>query len=426
MADRRMLEEVLADQREEMEELGKRKLCHREEQGLIDLESPQAQVVIGVRRSGKSTLCRQALVAAGKSFAYVDFDDERLHDISSADLNDILEVLYKIHGDFRYLFLDEIQNVEGWHLFVNRLLRRGIHVVLTGSNAKLLSSELATHLSGRSKEIHLYPFSFGEFCEMKDVDTVTPSTKATAFRRRAFDEYLSQGGFPELSNVRDVRAYVDGLVGNILRRDIEQRYRIRYTSAFEQLAHHLLDNAPCRVSDKALAELFRFSSLHTAKNYVEYLCQAFLLVKLNKFSTKSRLRITGQKVYPIDVALMNQREHAFQGENLGWRLECLVFLQLQRECRLQGRDLYYYEDRNGECDFVVCHGNRVLQAVQSSFDISNPKTLNRELAGLERVRQATGCTDLLLLTDHEYADVEKSATRMKIRPFHEWALGRRD
>lgn len=108
-----------------------------------------------MRRSGKSTLCLQTLVSANVLFAYADFDDERLIGLGTNQLNDILEVLYKIYGEFKYIFLDKIQNIEGWPLFVNRLLRKKMHVILTGSNAKLLSSDLATHLTGRSSEIAL-------------------------------------------------------------------------------------------------------------------------------------------------------------------------------------------------------------------------------------------------------------------------------
>lgn len=197
-------------------------------------------------------------------FAYADFDDERLVDLKADQLNDVLEILYKIYGDFQYLFLDEIQNVLGWHLFVNRMLRKKMHVIITGSNAKLLSGELATHLSGRSKEISLYPFSFREFCMMKDVDTERRTTKAEAFRRAAFDEYLKQGGFPELLMIDDNRNYVSSLVDNILKRDIEQRYKIAYKAAFENLAHHLLNVSPAIVVTTDLADLFHFKSEHTA------------------------------------------------------------------------------------------------------------------------------------------------------------------
>lgn len=149
---------ILGDQKMEIDSRKGDSLCPRQEEQLVDLDSPQAQVVIGVRRCGKSTLCFQVLQDV-EGFAYVDFDDERLEGLQTSQLNDVLEVLYKIYGDFHYLFLDEIQNVEGWPLFVNRLLRTRLHVVLTGSNAKLLSNDLATHLTGRSSEIPL-SFSF--------------------------------------------------------------------------------------------------------------------------------------------------------------------------------------------------------------------------------------------------------------------------
>ena len=226
MIDKRTLEFILTDQQDELAERAEEILCHRKEDTLVDLTSFQAQVVIGVRRSGKSTLCYQVLKKHDVKFAYADFDDERLIELKAAQLNDVLETLYKVYGDFQYLFLDEIQNIKGWHLFVNRMLRKKMHVIITGSNAKLLSGELATHLTGRSKEISLYPFSFKEFCLMKDVDIERRSTKAEAFRRAAFDEYLKQGGFPELLTIEDKKSYVSTLIDNILKRDIEQRYKI--------------------------------------------------------------------------------------------------------------------------------------------------------------------------------------------------------
>lgn len=170
----------------------------------------------------------QALIGANVNFAYVDFDDERLAGLGTSQLNDVLEVLYKVYGDFKYVFLDEIQNIEGWPLFVNRLFRTKMHVVLTGSNAKLLSSDLATHLTGRSSEINLYPFSFAEYCMMKGVDNKLRTTKGIAARRMAFDDYVQNGGFPELVNIKNGKRHMTNLVDNILKRDIEQRYHISY------------------------------------------------------------------------------------------------------------------------------------------------------------------------------------------------------
>lgn len=423
LIDKRTLEVILSDQKEDLENWSEEQLCSRTEEGLVDLNSPQAQVVIGVRRSGKSTLCLQTLTGAKVKFAYADFDDERLEQISTNQLNDVLEVLYKIYGDFNYIFLDEIQNVEGWPLFVNRLLRKKIHVVLTGSNAKLLSSDLATHLTGRSSEIELYPFSFAEYCVMKNIDCTLHTTKGIALQRNAFDEYMKNGGFPELLSIKNGKKYICNLVDNILKRDIEQRYNIAYPAQFENMAHHLLNVSPYIVSTSELADLFSFKSHHTAQNYVKYLKEAYILVGVKKYSQKSKQRTVGEKVYAVDVAFMNQRENAFAGENLGWRLETIVLVHLMRKCKNEGWDVYYLSDRSGECDFVVCDGNRVLQCIQVSYDISSEKTRKREINGLLLAYKKTKCNNLILLTDHEYEELDKDGLHIQIKPVYEWSTG---
>ena len=420
--DKRQLELILNEQREELRVKRGQHFCPRKEEEWVEMDSPQAQVVIGLRRSGKSTLCFRALEGAGVDYAYVNFDDERLAQIKGADLNDVLEVLYKIYGDFTHLFIDEIQNIAEWFLFVNRLLRTGMRIVVTGSNAKLLSGELATHLTGRNHQIELYTLSFAEYCYLRDVDTVSLSTKAVALRRAAFDDYMRQGGFPELLLLRNQRAYVSNLVDNILKRDIEMRHKIQYKAALEQTAQHLLNTAPALVSDRNLQEAFGIRSLQTVKNYIRYLRQAYLLIGLHKYSFKSRQRITCEKLYPADVALMSARPDAFSGANLGWRLETIVYLELLRAYRPQGYDVYYFSDRQGECDFILCRGQQAEMAIQVSFDISQPRTLKREIAGLQLVAAKTGCTRLLLLTDHEWADRTEGGYTIAIRPVYDWLL----
>lgn len=424
--DKRILETILADQAEELTLKNKLRFCQRKEEDLIDLQSTQAQVVIGVRRSGKSTMCYNALTRKGVKFAYVNFDDERLIHLTGDDLNDVLEVLYKINGDFIYLFIDEIQNIPEWYLFVNRLLRKQMHVIITGSNAKLLSGELATHLTGRHHAITLYPFSFEEYCNVKGVDTKSNTTKAIAARRAVFDEYMKQGGFPELQFINNSRDYIEELVNNILKRDIEQRFKVVHTSAFEEMANHLLNTAPALVVDKTLQETFGFKSPHTAKNYISYLKQAYLLVGIHKYSPKSSQRITGEKVYPIDVALMNNRSDAFVGDNLGWRLETIVYLELLRRYKKRGIDIYYFHDRSGECDFVVCENRKAILAVQVSYDISSEKTRKREIDGLILAAKKTGCNKLLLLTDHSYEDTSYQELAIAIRPVYDFVLTSED
>lgn len=423
MLEKRIIEQTLSEQKLELGNLSLKAIYTRLEEKLVDLDSDMAQVVIGVRRSGKSTLCYNVLNGSGEKFAYANFDDERFEGLTSKDLNDILEVLYKIYGDFKLLFLDEVQNVAGWHLFVNRILRQGIRVVLTGSNAKLLSGELATHLTGRHDKIELFPFSFADYCRYKGVDLYSATTKAEAFRRSAFDEYLNQGGFPELLHKKNKMGYDSNLVESILKRDIEQRHKVKYVRAFEQLANHLLNISPAVVVENDLAKLFGFKSHHTVDNYINYLKEAYLLVGLSKYSTKSKIRIRNEKFYPIDVALMDGREDAMSGENIGWRLEIVVFIELLRRNRPLERDIYYFKNPDGyEADFVVCKSNKVEEVYQVCYNLSKAKTRNREIRGLLTASKETMCNNLYLITDTERADIEYDGKLVKIRPAYEWLL----
>ena len=147
-----------------------------------------------------------------------------------------------------------------------------------------------------------------------------------------------------------------------------------------------------------------------------------MLVGVKKYSAKSKVRTTQEKVYAVDVALMNQREDAFVGDNLGWRLETLVLNHLIRRSKMEETDVYYLKERSGECDFVVCRGNKVLQCIQVSYDISEEKTRKRELNGLLLASKQTKCDNLLLITDHHYEEVEESGKKIKIQPVYEWAL----
>ena len=423
MVDKRIIEQVLAEQYEELVELQNVELCTRKEEAEIDLDSNLAQVVIGVRRSGKSTLCYNVLKAHKDKFAYVNFDDERFQDMQTSDLNTVLEVLYKVYGDFKYLFLDEIQNIDGWHLFVNRLLRQRMHIIVTGSNAKLLSGELATHLTGRNDQIELYPFSFVDWCHCKGVDLESKTTKAEAMRRAAFDEYLKQGGFPELLNAKNKTRYIGNLVNNILKRDIEQRHKIKYVEAFEQLAHHLMNIAPATIVESELASVVGIKSNHTVNNYINFLKEAYLMLGIKKFSNKSRQRVRAEKVYPIDVALMDSRQDAFAGENVGWRLETIVYIELLRRNRSINRDVYYYKNDSGyEADFVVCRDNVVEEIYQVSYDISKEKTLKREMRGLLTASKETRCNNLYLITDFQRDEVIVEDKTVHIVPAYEWLI----
>ena len=417
-----IIQTVLLEQKEEFLLKLQKEYCSRPEEDLIDLNSSLAQVVIGIRRSGKSTMCFNVIKKSALNFAYINFDDERFYGIKAEELNSVLECLYKIYGDFNHLFIDEIQNVDEWFLFVNRLLRTGMHVLITGSNARLLSGELATHLTGRHMKTELYPFSFSEYCDFKKINKACGTTKEKGLLQGAFDQYLKDGGFPELLNEKRKQTYINTLVDNIIKTDIEKRYSIKYKSAFENIANHLLNNAPAVINYAELRTMFALNSTHTVENYVTFAKNAYLICGLHKYSAKSKIRIRDEKAYAVDVALMNNRENAFAGENLGWRLETIVYIELLRRYHPQECDVYYYEETAGEADFVICRGNSVLQIIQVSYDISNPKTYNREIKGLLLASSKTGCNNLLLITDHDEKKVTVQGKEIEIVPAYKWLV----
>lgn len=398
----------------------------RSEANLISLDNKQAQVVIGVRRSGKSTLCHMALLKASIPYAYVNFDDDRLATLTVKDLNSVLEGIYRVYGnDIKHIFFDEIQNVEGWHLFVNRLLRQGLRIIITGSNAKLLSSELSTHLTGRYNEIRLYPFSFRDYCAYKNVVTDTPTTKNIAILKNTLDEYLIEGGFPELSTIDDKHGYVESLIDAIITKDIMKRFRIKNGNGLKTLANHLINNAGQMVNMTELVETFKIGTDKTVRNYLDYLTQAFLMVPLTKFSYKSSERLRNGKAYVVDTGMLTYRSDNLSPENLGWRLENAVLLELLRRNAPASRDVFYYRptSRSREVDFVVSERGHVVELIQVAYEVSSPKTLSRELTSLVEASGKTGCKNLTLVTCADSRIEEVGGVRINVVSAIEWLLG---
>jgi len=410
---------IVADQQMEVLNFDLEKVCKREEEGLVDLDSPLAQIVIGVRRCGKSTLCHTVLLKNKINYAYVNFDDERLADLKTEQLDEVLEALYMVYGDFKYLFLDEIQNVKGWNLFVNRLLRQNIHIVITGSNAKLLSSELSTYLTGRYNQIELFPFSFSEYLQIKEIKSNALTTKDIAFRKKAFEEYLLKGGFPELFNVKDSKAYIQRLVNNIITVDIKRRFKIRYLDALVKITNYIIANFAQEVNYKSIAERFGLGSQHTAENYVNYLRQAYLLVGLNKFSFKARERVRAEKMYLIDQSLISNQDNNLTSDNTGWKLENIVYLELLRRKKTADIDIYYYRE-GYEIDFVICEKQSILELIQVSTYVDNAKTFKREVSALIKGSQSLKCSNLTLLTLGETNTREVESVTIKEINIIEW------
>ncbi|MBO2524964.1 MAG: AAA family ATPase [Bacteroidetes bacterium] len=422
--DEKIILQVLSEQQEEIKSYKSQKLVARKEESLFEFDTKMAQVVIGVRRSGKSTLCHKVLLEHGIRYGYVNLDDDRLADMKTEDLNTVLSCIYQLYGtDIPYLVLDEIQDVDGWYLFVNRLLRTDLHIFVTGSNAKLLSGELATHLTGRYNEIHLYPFSFSEFCQYHQIDTQGITTKADADRKRAFMEYIHNGGFPEMQGLRNKRAYVQSLIEAILRKDIKKRFKIRNIEALRKLAHHLINNACQEVNYDELSGLLGIAD-KTVKKYVDYLSQAFLIQLLTRHSFKSKERIRNQKAYIVDTGLQGNRDNVLAPENLGWRLENVVYIELLRRHAHDFLDVYYYKPapRAKEIDFIVCDQNKTVELIQVAYEIDSHKAYDREISSLVKASNALSCNRLTLIAFSPTRNVEIEGKTIHIVSALEWLL----
>ena len=394
------LERILRNQRDELLDTDFSTYVPRIEEQQIELDSNLAQIVIGVRRSGKSTLCQKVLMESGVNFAYANFDDSILASLRAEDMLTLQEILIKIYGSFTHLFLDEVQNIDQWPLLVNRLLRQKIHLVLTGSNANLLSDDLSTHITGRYNEIHLYPFSFRDYCVAHRVDMDGLTTKAEGLRGYALGNYLMQGGLPETFRLKNQTRYVRSLLDAILNKDICRRYKIRYKQTLQQIANGLLDRFCQEVSYDTVQKDYQLRSIHTAKNYVSYIEKAYLVRLVPRYSFKSIERQTFRKVYAVDTAFVTTHTDALQTDNWGWRLENVVAIELMRRMEYAGQELYYLrENRSYEVDFALVDRGHVTKLFQVTYDFTAPRTklYNREVGGLLKAAAATHCHDLTLI-----------------------------
>lgn len=417
---------ILSDQRYELDNLDLSSLLPRIEEKQINLKSKLAQIVIGVRRSGKSTLCQKVLLESGINFGYINFDDENLIDLKPEQLNELIETLYRIHGPLEYFFFDEIQNLKKvWPLFVNRLLRQGKHLIITGSNANLLSGELATHLTGRYHQIENFPFSFMEYCNMKNIDTKTFSTLAFGLRQKALDDYLIKGGMPEIVYENEYSYYIKGLVESIITKDICKRHHIRNVAAIRSLANLILDMNGQEIQTNELAK--KVGMTHpTVGNYLKYLKESYLIREVPLFSYKNLDRQRIRKYYAIDVAFISNHEYAFGSPGYGWRLENVIALELMRRINPESDQLFYLKkNRSYEVDFVIVKSGHVEELIQVTYDFSNPSTKlwNREIMGLVKGAIEVKCDNLTLIVMEGTPGVETvEGKSVKIVKASDWLL----
>ncbi|MGC9157101.1 MAG: ATP-binding protein [Candidatus Micrarchaeia archaeon] len=386
------------------------------------LSSNIALFILGVRHCGKSTLAMQLF--NGLKHGYINFDDERLLNMSAEDLNTVLLAFYELYGsDLDNIILDEVQNVEGWELFVSRL-RETKRVIVTGSNSKLLSGELATRLTGRHIDATLFPFSFSEFLRYKNVeisDVLTTQERATV--NRLLLDYLQNGGFPEFFKYG--RAALESIYSDIITKDIIQRHRIKQVEALRQLARFLVSNSSQEFTYSSLRRTLQMKNLITVTNWVKYLQEAYLIFVIEKFSYKLKeVAIAPKKAYAIDTGLVSML--GFNTDNLLSRLmETSVAIELKRRASQDGFEIYYWKGRSQrKVDFVIKAGNRVSQLIQVTRAASREEIKSREIENLIEASKELKCDDLLVITlDYEGREKIKES-RIAFVPLWKWLLKR--
>jgi predicted AAA+ superfamily ATPase len=415
-----LIRQALIDQKDEIGEYQDSQFINRNVP--VDFfSSGLIKIVSGVRRSGKSTLVH--LILRNQNYAYVNFDDERLFNLKSSDLVLIEEYLYSIYGDFHHIFLDEIQNIEGWSLFVNRLYRKNLNIYLSGSNSKLLSKEISSHLTGRFVNFELYPFSFVEFLTYHNFKVANSflSTKEKAQLKKYFDDYLTSGGFPEIVRGEAPQKYASSLFYSIVNRDILLRYNIRHQRTFGDIALFLVNNYSREISYNRLKNIFGLGSEHTAKNYTHYLEEAFLIFTLSKFSFKKQESLRYKKSYVIDVAFIRSLSGDFS-QNTGLIYENIVALELMRRKSVEDFELYYYK-KQYEIDFVIRRNLKITELIQVSFNIEDQKTYRREVNALIAASNDLNVETLTVITkNYEAKDVVKGK-RIVFKPLITWLIG---
>jgi predicted AAA+ superfamily ATPase len=289
---------------------------------------------------------------------------------------------------------------------------------VTGSNAKLLSGELATHLTGRYNQVELFPLSFREYIELKGIRMDAPLTRDRAFRQKGFDEYLEKGGLPELLNLPSWKNYVASLFRSIIERDIIQRFKIRNKQALLDIGMYTVSNFAREFNFKKLETQLSSTSDNTIKNYISHLEQAYLLIGLNKFSFKTSERLRNRKYYLVDTAFASALG-SLTGDEAGWRLENIVFIELLRRRYESQYDIHYFKS-HFEIDFVVSSGFRVIELIQVCLDISSVKTMNREIRALVNGSKLLKCDTLTLITLGYSQKIETDDRTINIVSVFDW------
>lgn len=414
------MKNVLLNQRQERDNLLSHPYLSRHSKYAFDelLLNKQIKLITGPRRSGKST--QALLMLRGKNFAYLNFDDNAL--LSRWNEEVVMAMLDDVYPAYDYLLLDEVQNLDNWDLWVSKLYRNGVNMVITGSNAKLLSSEMATVLTGRYIQVEMLPFSLAEVFEWNGMNLGAVSDEDAVRALRMMDDYLRNGGYPETVEARSItQGYLSTLFDSIVWKDVAKRHRVRNVNDLNNLAMYLVSNFCNPLSYNSVAMDLGFASVATTKKFMGYLNEPYLFFYLSRYNNKLKLmKNAPQKVYLVDNGFVSAKAFGLS-DNLGRLLENQVFVELLRRGYNTERSLFYYRSRNDkEVDFVTRDGNRIESLIQVCYDLSSPKTEKREVDSLIECAGELKCDHLMIITWDEERVIEKNGYRIEVVPVMKW------
>lgn len=381
-------------------------------------------VFLGIRRAGKSYLMFQRIHELMKrgvdieEILYLNFEDERFIGLKSEDLDEIKRVYEETFSSRPIFFLDEIQIVPGWEKFVRRLADKSYRVFVTGSNAKMLSSEIATTLGGRFLIQNVYPFSFREFLkfegfELKPNWLYTPGTRNGVVR--SFDTYFYNGGFPELLSFEDKRSWLSGLYQKIFFGDLVARYSLRNSDSMRLLVKKLAESVMQPSSYNRLKNIVSSAGesvgVRTIIDYVGYLQETWLIFSLENYAARFAERESNRKYYFIDNGILNL--FIFRPETL--LLENLVAITLHRQF---GEKVYFY-NQHIEVDFYIPEESWLIQV---SYNISDVQTFEREVNGIVKAAKFLNAERLQIVTRNDERVVEKDGLSIEVLPVWKWLI----
>ncbi len=411
---------IILNQRKERDELMSRPYLIRRSNQDTDLllNSSLIKLITGPRRVGKST--QALLMLRDKNFAYLNFDNYSL--LEAWDANLVMRMLDDVYPGSEYILLDEVQNLDGWDLWVSELYRLGKNLVITGSNARMLSSEMATVLTGKYIQVEMLPFSLEEFFDWNKLDLhmLKPEDITNSFVLT--DDYLRNGGYPEVVASRQLtRSYLDTLFDSIIWKDVAKRHKVRNVTDLNNLAMYLVSNFCNPVSANDLTTELGFSSVNTTKKYMDYLHEPYLFYYLSRYNNKLKLmKKAPRKVYVVDNGFVASKAFSLS-DNLGRLLENQVFIELVRRGYDIERSLFYYRSRNDkEVDFVLRKGAHIECLVQVCYDMSSPKTEKREVDGIVECAGELKCNNLVIVTNNDKRTIEKDGYKIDVVPISEF------